>query len=426
VKFLFPLIVWGEDYVDEFLERSLPTQLAFGNLGDFPWLEGSQYLILTTSEDRPKIERAPIIRRLRRLMDVQFVDIDDVPRHNKYIGASKAQFEALRHADGFDAVFFLYPDFLCATGTIQNAARRIAEGWDAVMFPIPAVLATILEDPAIRQNEVVTPTPEGKIISIPPRLLVDAANRNYHPMISGYIMGSEKSNLGPAYMMWEVPDEGYVLRCFHLHPFVIRVQKENPYFLTEFIVSLDEEYVPRLFRSSERIYFPSDSDEFAMCSIRAPDSPPQPLDTPIKLTNIVHWAEEYASLVHREFVGKCFRWHAQPIEDEAPWEAAEEAGLAVTDLISERLATPDSIIRFEDEVAFAARARRRHRFRGWRSPVFGTYHVAPPVAPPAPPPAPKGSLLYFLILLKRATGLGYLRRYPGLLRLWMKVRGDLS
>ncbi|MEP4379701.1 MAG: hypothetical protein ABJ215_00635 [Alphaproteobacteria bacterium] len=425
MRFLFPLIVWGPSYVREFLEQSLPTQLAYGNLSGFPWLEGSQYMILTTAQDRKILEAAPIMRRLKRLIDVQYVEIDKIPRHNKYIGASMAQLEALKRSGNFDAIFFLYPDFICATGTITNAARRIVEGKDAVMFPIPAVLKSIFDDPAIVENEVITPTGEGAVIEIPPRLLVDASTRHFHPMISGYIMGGERSNIGPAYMIWNVPDEGMLFRCFHLHPLVIRVQRDNPFYLNEFIVSLDEEYVPRLFRSLDGVYFARDSDEFAMCSIRTPTSPPQPLDVPIRLVHIAHWAEEYAALIHREFSTIPFRWHGQAIEDEDLWEAVEAESAETIDVIRDRLATPDSILRFEDETAYAARARRRARFRGWREPVFHSFYE--PVAPP-PPVAPEGAgiKLKLLFAVVRMARLQKLRNVPGVMPIWRRLRARLA
>lgn len=423
MRFLFPIVVWGADYVSEFLERSLPTQLAFGNLADFPWLEGSQYLILTTARDRRAIEAAPIFRRLSRLIDVEFMEIDSIPRHNKYIGASLAQLEALKRSNDFDGVFFLYPDFVCATGTITNAARRIVEGWDAVMAPIPAVLEGIFTEDVVVENEVITPTPEGDIIAYPPRLLVEVANRNFHPMIEGYIFGGTKSNIGPAYMIWDVPDAGLLFRCFHLHPVVVRVQRENPYFLTEFNVSLDEEYVPRLFRSTDRIYFPRDSDEFAMCSIRTPESQPQPIDAPISVLHIAHWAEEYASLVHREFSQAAFRWHAEPIEDETVWREAERESAELVDAIQDRLHTPDSILRFEDEVAYAARARRRSRFKEWRKPVFHQFVVTEPAADDTPKP---GRLLRALFRFIETTGLKRYRDVPGVRPIWLRIRNRLS
>jgi len=425
MKFLFPMVVWGADYVSEFLEQSLPTQLAFGNLGDFEWLEGSKYLILTTGRDRKAIEASPIFQRLQRLMEVEFVDIGKIPRHNKYIGASLAQLEALKRSRDYDGIFFLYPDFVCATGTIQNAARRIAEGWDAVVAPIPAVLGGIFDDELTTRNEVITPTTEGQIIAFPPRLLAEVAMKHFHPMISGYVIGGDKSNIGPAYIIWEVPEEGLVFRCFHLHPIVIRVQRDNPYYLTEFNVSLDEEYVPRLFRSCDRIYFPKDSDEFAMCSIRTPDSQPQPIDAPISLLHIAHWAEEYASLVHREFVGTAFRWHANPIEDESVWEEVEAESLETVDAIRDRLLTPDSILRYEDEEGYFARARRRGRFDFWRKPVFHEFVVTGVEEAPADGPQPSPLLLWMFRVIEK-TGLKRFRNVPGVRPVWVRIRTRLT
>ncbi|MDP6954316.1 MAG: hypothetical protein QGF53_16305 [Alphaproteobacteria bacterium] len=430
MRFLFATVIWGKQYVDDFLAHSLPTQLAVGNLGDFPWAEGSAYLIMTTAEDKARLEASPLMRRLKRIMTVIYGDLSEIPLHNKYIGASMAQQEALKRAADYDAIFFVYPDFICATGTIQYSAQKIIEGWDAVMFPVPAVLDTIFSDPAIRDSEVVTPSIDGDIIAIPPRLLVEASMRNCHPMISGYFMGGqEKHNIGPAYMIWDVPECGWLFRCFHLHPFVIRVDRDNPYFLTEFIVSLDEEYVPRLFRSTDRIHFPECSDDFAMCSLREQDSQPQPVDGPVRLDPIIYWAEEYASLVHRDFILRSFIWTPRSRHDvgapEAWFEAIQKSN-RTAEIIRERLNTPDSVLRFENDMAYSARTRRRRRFDKWRSPVFHEFAphetAARPTAQPPDEKVPADSILGALMRLKQSTGLYKLRRFPILLNAWLWLK----
>ncbi len=486
MKFLFATVIWGKDYVDQFLRWSLPTQLAPGNLGDFPWAEGSTYLIITTPEDRDRIARAPLIRRLARMMTVAYRDISGIPLHNKYIGVSLAQLEALKSAADFDAVFFVYPDFVCSAGSIQYSARRIVEGARAVMFPIPAVLESIFDDPAITRNRVVSRTVDGEIVTIPPRLLVQASMNHFHPMISGYFMdGIDWRNIGTAYMAWDVPDRGILFRCFHLHPFVIRVERETPYFLVEFNVSLDEEYIPRLFKSTDRIDFPEFSDDFAMCSIREADSPPQPVPGPPRVDFVVAWAEEYASLIHRDFVLQPFRWSAglrdEPNAEQA-WQDAIERSEVLTRTIRERLNIPDSVLRYEDHLAFTCRRNRRRRFSTWLKPVFHRFHDTPfdgklvtltrpilkspaerkagrraagvaagtagrggllarlgrrPKAPDASAPAyavdpmldersiDPDTLLGTLMRFKRVTGLDKLRRYPALFNAWIRVKTAL-
>ncbi|HAA93402.1 MAG TPA: hypothetical protein DCS82_00600 [Rhodospirillaceae bacterium] len=424
MRFLFVTVIWGAKYVDDFLKYSLPTQLAWGNLADFPWADGSTYLIITTDEDRARLRSSSLFKRLERNITVKFGDLKDTPLHNKYIGVSMAQLEGLKQSSDYDAVFFIYPDFVCATGTIQYCAQKMVDGFDAVMFPVPAVLETIFSDPAIRDNNVVTRSIDGDIIAIPPRLLVDASMRNFHPMISGYFVeGVEKHNIGTAYMMWDVPEYGWLFRCFHLHPFCIRVDKENPNFLVEFNVSLDEEYVPRVFGSVDRIHFPDVSDLFAMCSLREPDSPPQPQEGAVRVDTIINWAEEYASLVHRDFVLQPFIWtHRSPEEEGAlkRWSQARQKSLRYVDTIRERLNTPDSLLRFENHAAFEARRRRRRRFQSWRIPIRHDFDTGE-VEQNSPDILPTGRLGRFLIWLKGRPGIYKLRRVPGLLYLWRRI-----
>lgn len=432
MRFLFTTTIWGEKYVSDFLNISLPTQLAFGNLADFPWLDRARYMIMTTSEDANSIKKAPIMRRLNRLMEVQYVMIDEIPRHNKYIGVSLSQVEALRRTSAFDAIYFLYPDFICSTGSISNAAKKMVEGYDAVMFPIPAVLDNILDDPLVAKHNLITNTADGRVISIPPRLMVELSMRNPHPMLSGFFLGAKKRNLGSSYIMWDLSPQCWLFHCFHLHPFVIRVQKDNPDYLLEFNVSLDEEYVSRVFKTTDRIWFPKTSDEFATCSLRTQESEPQPIEGTATAINAIHWAEEYASLVQRDFVRIPFRWHSIPLTSRnlARWAEIEKRAAETINIIHERLRTPDSVVIYEDPLAHALRCKRRARFEHWRNPKYMTMipeakeDVRSSVSDVQvkPPSTIFGALLF----IKRVTGLERLRRVPTFLRMWMWIRRKIG
>ncbi|MBI3506693.1 MAG: hypothetical protein HY059_17785 [Proteobacteria bacterium] len=429
IKYLFATVIWGDAYVDEFLERSLPTQICYENLGSVPDLSQSRYLFLTTAADIKRMKRSPIIRRLSTMLDVQFHPIDDIPRHNKYIGCSLAQGEALRvaAADGFDAIFFLYPDFICAAGSIANAAKRIAEGYDGVFFPIPAVLDTLYADPAYNRTTLEARVPDGPVVTIPPRLLVELSTRHGHNMLKGYFLEGDQHNLGPAYLLWNIPREGWLIHAFHLHPCVIRVQRDNPDFFAMFDVSLDEEFVPRLFKTTDRLYFPSDSDEIAMCSLRTPQSDPQPLPGRPRQEKIVQWAEEYASLVHREFVHIPYRWHYAPVT-RAMWDVQESKAARLIRRITDRLRVPDAVLQYEDPLCFHLRQIRKNRFHArWLAPtsipteLLARRESLSPLVVDGP-----SAMWRMLTALKRALGLGSLRRFPMLLGGWKWLHRQLN
>ena len=71
MKTLFALTVWGKDYIDEFLNVTLPMHMAKGNLQKYPNLENCTYLINTSPEDVAYLQEKPQILELSKLLNVE-------------------------------------------------------------------------------------------------------------------------------------------------------------------------------------------------------------------------------------------------------------------------------------------------------------------------------------------------------------------
>ena len=98
MKYLFSMVIWGEEYAREFLELSLPSQLAEGNIDGSAWHEGSKYLILTTRKDAEIIKAHPAFHLLQKRLKVGFAYIKRLPGSEMYKLASQCQMEAIRVA----------------------------------------------------------------------------------------------------------------------------------------------------------------------------------------------------------------------------------------------------------------------------------------------------------------------------------------
>jgi hypothetical protein len=172
-------------------------------------------------------------------------------------------------------------------------------------------------------------------------------------------------------LIWDVPKQGILMRWFHLHPVVIRTLGDNLNFFRKFDISIDEEYMPLLFSSRERIYFPTDSDEISFCSLMPASqpavtiSPPQRPSVPL----LARWAEDRAALLQRQFFDVVFRWHFADI-DLRRWEGAERESENIASELRIRLSTPDSVLALEDPLTYQARKRRQQRLRNWLRPEF--------------------------------------------------------
>src|SRR5690606_33121013 len=99
LRFNFCMQVWGERYVKTFLSAALPSQLAEGNLRDFPWLSESIYEIYTTSEDAQIIQRSAEFRRLLDLVQVRFILVDKEMSISKWHVLRNCHRQAIKSAD---------------------------------------------------------------------------------------------------------------------------------------------------------------------------------------------------------------------------------------------------------------------------------------------------------------------------------------
>ena len=371
MKYLFSMVVWGEEYAREFLELSLPSQLAEGNIDGSSWHDGSEYLILTTKDDAEIIKVHPAFHLLKERINVRFAYRKPLTKGAKYKLASLCQMEAIRVGADFDAIFFSYPDFIWSRGGMKNVAARIAEGHDAVFSPVPRA---ITEDMTEILPKLKTPTPGSSapsILNLSSRDLVRLSLENFHQGMWDFCWDTEKFSVFPSTIMWKIPDQGILMRSYHLHPLVIRSQPANINFYVKFSVSLDEEYLPILFKDDDTIHYVEDSDECTVISLSnlATVYSSDPNRPPASVPVLARWAEEYASVLHRSCVKHSLRWHYAPV-DEKLWEVAERQAQEVVSAVAARLAVPGEILRFEDIPAYAARARRIKRFSHWRRPVY--------------------------------------------------------
>ena len=235
----------------------------------------------------------------------------------------------------------------------------------------------------------------------------------------------------PSCLRWNVANEGWLIHCFHLHPLALRVQRDNPRFVTRFATSLDGEYVARLFDGTQDLAFATDTDAFAMVTLR--DASMGPFPTPghgPSVATVARWAEANAALLHRAFSGVAFRWHGGPVTESA-WQPAEQRARNILAEVKDRLHTPDSVIRVEDPLAYRARRARAY------SPTFrnaDTIELLPSQArqPRAHLAAALLNNLAFRSAMRTKALLAggpvgrWLRQRPTAIALWQRTRRSLE
>ena len=385
MRYLFSHAFWGRSHADRFLDYCLPSMLGAGNLAAVPNLSNSLFQIVTTQADWAYIDEAPAIVALRELIEVEFTDIDayltEDSRENKYFRMSEAQIAALDRVGEFDAIFFGYADFIWSAGALGNAARRLEQGYDAVFCPgLRAEESNLLA--ALRKNRnhwTLDMASTALSLTVPPRDLAAASLANLHSHARANFVDAKLRSLTPAFQVWPVPTQGVLMRWFHLHPVVIRTFIDNQKIPGSFSGSLDADYVPAVFDSTEKLYLASDSDEISFVSLSPAYFEP-PTQQPRTLRSIAAWAENYADLIHREFFDNAYRFHYADMDPDL-WARAEQASAKFASSLRMRMLTPDSVLAASDSEAVFFREQK----------TGASLSAAPPPPPPAPEPAPEAS-----------------------------------
>ena len=369
MKFALNTVVWGEPYASKLIDRSLPTLFSVGNLLDETYRESFVYQLMTTRADFEFIRHASIYKRLAATVevDVWFIDdiqVDESEATHKYNRVSIAQTVGMRRAADQDCagIYFLYPDFIYSTGCLAKIAEKLAAGHCAVMCPIPFISQEAIADGAITRLGCEIYTEQGREVSLTPRQLVKLNMARPHPVNRGFDVDSGVYGEWPGVFSWLIAGEGQLIRSFHLHPIGLLIRKDDPSFFVHFEVSLDDEFVSRVYRIDDNFAFIQDSDEFAICSMRGESEPPHTMPGYRgDARRAALWAEEFTGTILRYFTHVPFFWHHEDMES-VTWDVMKGRSDEFMNRVRYRLRVPDTILQIEDPESYAARRRRKQHF----------------------------------------------------------------
>ena len=253
LRILFSLVVWGDSYIENFLDLCLPSMLAEGNFSNLSNNRISKFEVRTTPEDKNRLLQNRTFQYLQQIITVEFVDLDPSISGDKYFLLSQSQYKSLQTARSknttwsedeyvfhYDAIFFLYADFVWAKGSFQSALKRLAEGYEGVLTPVPPLVLESFQDLIVaekRQRNICSSErgKEGKgspsakfglisdrefgyIIDVSPRELIHLGKPILHPMLRDNIIDYERHSGSPAYVLWLGPNDDLLNTVFSCSP----------------------------------------------------------------------------------------------------------------------------------------------------------------------------------------------------------------
>jgi len=317
--------VWGRPYIDPFLEISLPSFLAPGNIPHIAARAETTYVLYTEEQDIEYVRAAPSFKRLESIVTVKIIPISvacggDSKDLNKYYRVASCTNHCIRNfVDSDTALVIAVPDCVFSDGALAAAHERLSKGKRLIACTGLSVLkqSFIAELPQHSKSD-------GAAISIASKDLAFLGVKHLHPMFQVQEWNSETGTIWPSVLHWQVPGEGIIAHTLHYHPLVIQPYMQG---LTSW-GTMDALYVLRACPRFEDIHFVTDSDELCGFSFTDEAYPLFHSGTPFSPELVDEWAKRNAHIHQRMSVTHAVRYHWGPLSPE--WHRIEkEASEAV-------------------------------------------------------------------------------------------------
>jgi hypothetical protein len=261
IQILLP--VWGHRFVIQFLELSMPTLMAPGNIPALAKELPCKFVFMTTEDDAELIQGHPTYRRLSEICTVELQFLDDLVVDGNHSATITLAFARAMRAAGpamlKTCFFFPVSDYVVADGSLKNVLERIRAGFSGVFagnFQVTAEEA----GPVLRKW-----IPGGCLsVSLAARELVGWSLDHLHPAtIANMVNVPLAHNAHTNRLFWRVDDHTMLARFFLMHPIAIHPE------VTEFEVgsSFDYSFVPELCPSNN-VTAMLDSDDYLVIEMQ--------------------------------------------------------------------------------------------------------------------------------------------------------------
>jgi hypothetical protein len=234
--------------------------------------------------------------------------------------------DSLRRAEEVGAaVVFIPPDCVWSDGSMVRLEALARSGKSVVHISgIRLDRDGVVPEFAGRYSE------DRAVLSLEPRELVGIGLRHLHPIARCHFFNEYEGGLMPANLIWSVGDEGLLLRCFHLHPLMVKTQLPLPQFKS----TIDDDLALRACPDSSRDYVVTDSDELLTFEMSAPSHVVETVSPKGSIVGIAAWMQYGTNGRHRELIRHCIRIHFGPLTVPI-WRAKEIESSKVIDAVDE-------------------------------------------------------------------------------------------
>ncbi|MEQ8707960.1 MAG: hypothetical protein RIC36_03155 [Rhodospirillales bacterium] len=297
MRYHFAIPCWGAFYTEYFLNLSLPSMLAAGNLPSFATVESCTLEIYTRPQDRALFDQAPAIARAREMATVELRMLptqyaEEVSRANiglKLDMMSLVHQAGIRAAQGKPdtAISLVNADLIYADGSLGHAARLMQDGAGAVLAAIPRMS---LESgrPLIERFR-----PDGGVdLPVSSRELVSCMRPGMLPEWRTREWGHPNFTRWPNQFFWPAGEGSFVMRALHTHPLFVRPDRQ----IERLTMTVDRDYVFTVIDDHDRIHLINHSDDVCIVDMSPDDYLERARGTsPPDIRGIAQWIAGFAA-----------------------------------------------------------------------------------------------------------------------------------
>jgi hypothetical protein len=206
-KLLLSTAVWGEDYLEIFLEYTLKSLLKSKNLLNNQVSNKSKYIIYSESKHLNSIKKHRNFKKLNKKIEIIFCDLKNNNLGNKYLSLKTYQNLAIQYGykNKFDYFIFIYPDSIFGENHFSTLLSKVKRGFKVIMCPGPL---GIYENffTIFRKKEINNKNLSAFII------------KNLHPFYQSFLNNNVNSRLS----ITVNKERSYqIYKCLDLHPAII-------------------------------------------------------------------------------------------------------------------------------------------------------------------------------------------------------------
>lgn len=298
--------VWGDSFLELFLEYALPSYLAPGGIPELP-RRGykSVFWLYTKLEFARTIRAHPQFHRLNELVKVEIVCIDeqaDISGHqNVYETMNACHLDFISRSERAKAaMIFFSPDAFWSNESLRYTLDQVESGKRAILIAgVRAKKEAVLAELMPLKDRILEKGLTG-------RELVSLLIKHPHRITETLTWNSEQFDIGWAsHLYWPVKKNGYLGRCFHLHTFFVYPRLEaRPE------VAHDFDWLAKIGLKPDEISIVRDSDQICALELSPQDRGINGRFGKRTIPALADWARRYAAADHRLYARNAIYFHA--------------------------------------------------------------------------------------------------------------------